>query len=233
MAAETETRRGGGTSSGGDGNRGAGLLASGRGSWLGASPPGRPRVGGDGSSHMEAPSRKGQGASRGKRKGSQSKPERRQTQHGEAKRAEGQGEGRQARRGEQARAKKRRRAEEPAETEGAERGATAEKKGESRGRTPSKETGEGEERAIMQAGTSNDTNFCAASRLEEVESPRAPAPQGRQIRTSRRSRAIGRQGRGSHRDRWRLKWDGERGRPHRRQVRGPPRPGGPEEWRWR
>ena len=159
-----------------------GLMARGQ-------PPGRPCAAADGSSHMEAPSRKGQGAAEQK-EGSKNKPERRQTQHGEAKGAEGQGEGRQARRGERARAKERRRAEERAETEGAERGATAEKKGERRGRTPSKEKGEGEERATVQAGTSNDTNFCAAGRWKRSKArARRPPRAGKSERQGEGERA--------------------------------------------
>ena len=69
MAAETENETRQRPAAGAMGNRGAGLLASGPGAWLGASPLGGHEWVGKGSSHMEAPSREGQGACRSKRKG--------------------------------------------------------------------------------------------------------------------------------------------------------------------
>ena len=236
MAAETENKtRQRDQRRGRRATEGAGLLASEPGAWLGASPPGDHERVGKGSSHMEAPSRKRQKACRSKRKG---QPE----QAGKAadaarRRPEGQrAEAREGKPEEKCRRGPRRRGRggrTGRERRSREERATAEKKGESRGRKPARRRAAVRRERTSKRRTCTDTNSARRadwkkSKARACRPPRAGKSdrQGEGERAGARAEAATETAGGP-------KSDGERGQPHRRQAQGRPRPGGPEEWRWR
>ena len=186
MAAETENKtRQRDQRRGRRATEGAGLLASEPGAWLGASPPGGHEWVGKGSSHMEAPSRKRQKACRSKRKG---QPEQAgkaadAARRGQKGRGPRRGQASQKRSASEGQEERERRKNRQRKKEQRGKGDSRDKGRKQRGRKPARgRAAEGSERSSKRR-TCTDTTFCAASRMEEVGSPRVPAPQGRQIRS--------------------------------------------------